>query len=203
MAKPKNSNVKGNNFGSIPKQIREKALHRVATGEPMAAVARDIGVADSTVSRWCKEADITRGCALNPEANPMIVQPDGMMDTFANEVRKQNVEAALSMFLDMQDGVEDKYKVLMAQQLYQVFHRVMQNPPPIRNWNDVDKAHKIMADILGINKAAKGGGVAKIQIEFDNIKGKPTVIDAEEVEVTTTEPSKFVHEEEEAEGGGD
>ena len=179
-------NVKGNKFSSISPQIKEKALHRVMMGEAPTGVAKDMGIHPSTVLRWCKDNDIKRGSALEPEANPMVVpQPDHVMNAFEKEVRKQNVEAALGMFLQMQDGVEDKYRVLMAQQLYQTFHTVMQNPPPIKNWSDVEKAHKIMSQILGIDKSASSGGVAKLQIQFDVVKEKPTVIDADVVDEET------------------
>ncbi len=179
------SNVDGNTFKSLPSQLKEKAIHRIMCGESATAVAKSMGVAPSTVLRWQKKAGVERGSALNPQANPMVVpQEDHVMDAFSKEVRNQNVESALKMFLDMQDGVEDKYRVLMAQQLYQVFHTVMQNPPPIKNWSDLDKAHKIMSEILNPNKGAKGGA-AKFQLQFDVITAKPTVIDAEIVEQET------------------
>ena len=182
---PDKSNVEGNTFKSLPAQLKEKALHRIMCGESATSVAQSMGVAPSTVLRWQKNAGVERGSALNPEANPMVVpQDDHVMNAFSKEVRNQNVEAALAMFLDMQDGVEDKYRVLMAQQLYQVFHTVMQTPPPIKNWSDVEKAHKIMSEILNPNKGSKGGS-ARFQLQFDVITAKPTVIEAEIVEDKT------------------
>ena len=184
----KPANVHGNVFKSVPPQLKEKALHRFLLGESATAIAKSMGLNPSTVARWAKKEGVERGGALSPEANPMIVpKSDQIMDAFTTEVRKQNVEAALNMFLQMQDGVEDKYRVLMAQQLYQVFHQVMQNPPPIRNWQDAERAHRIMGSILGFNKqgASSGGGATKLHIQFDVLKGKPTVIDADVVDAET------------------
>ena len=182
-----NKKKKDNPIGkSLPPQLREKALHRIMCGESATTVAKSMGVHPSTVIRWQKAGGVERGSALNPEVNPMVVpQPDHVMDAFSNEVRKQNVEAALSMFLEMQNGVEDKYRVLMAQQLYGIFHTVMQNPPPIKNWGDVERAHKIMTQILNPDAGKGGGGGAKLQIQFDVVGAKPTVVDAEEIEVAT------------------
>lgn len=187
MAKSKNSNVEGNKFKSTPTQLKEKALHRYMMGESAAQIAESICVHSSTVARWVKSAGVKRGQALEPEANPMVLpQPDHVMDAFTQELRNQNTEAALSMFLDMQDGVEEKYRVLMAQQLYQIFHKVMQAPPQIRTWSDAEKAHRIMENILNPNKGKNGGGGAtKLQIQFDVLKEKPTVIDAEVVDEAT------------------
>tara|TARA_B100000131_G_scaffold123292_1_gene120444 strand:- start:12014 stop:12616 length:603 start_codon:yes stop_codon:yes gene_type:complete len=174
---------------SLPPQLKEKALHRIMCGEAATAVAKSMGVHPSTVLRWQKAEGVERGSALSPEANPMVVpQPDHVMDAFTSEVRKQNVEAALSMFLEMQNGVEDKYRVLMAQQLYGIFHTVMQNPPPIKNWGDVERAHKIMTQILNPDSGKGSSGAAKLQIQFDVVGAKPTVIDAEEIEVATRQP---------------
>lgn len=181
IGKGQGANVEGNDFKSIPKQLKEKALHRVMMGEIPTQVANDIGCHPSTLLRWMKKEGVERGQALAPEANPMVGPvPDRVMNGFLREVRKQNVDAALNMFLQMQDGVEDKYRVLMAQQLYQIFHTVMQNPPQIRNWGDVEKAHRIMGDILGFKE--KGGRSAKIQIQFEQIKEKPVTVKVENIE---------------------
>lgn len=177
-------------FKPVAPQLREKALHRVALGETPTAVARSIGVSPSTVTRWMKNANVEKGSALKPEANPMIVQDDHVMDAFTQELRNQNTDAALKMFLDMQDGVEDKYRVLMAQQLYDVFHKVMQAPPQIRTWSDMEKAHKIMDQILNPNRGGGRGGSTKLQIQLDVVRGKPTVIDADEVDKATRPKDK-------------
>lgn len=175
-------------FTSLPSQIKEKALHRFAMGESASSIAKSMGVNPTTVSRWVKAAGVERGAALEPEANPLVVpQPDHVMDVFTQELRNQNTEAALKMFLDMQNGVEDKYRVLMAQQIYAVLHRVMQHPPQIKNWSDVEKAHKIMETILNPNKGgAGGGGRTRLDIQFEVIGAKPTTIDAEVVDEHTT-----------------
>jgi hypothetical protein len=191
MSKPKNSNVEGNKFKSVAPQLKEKALHRYMMGESLAAIADSIAVHPSTVSRWAKESGAKRGQALEPEANPMVMpQPDHVMDAFTKELRNQNTEAALGMFLEMQDGVEEKYRVLMAQQLYQIFHKVMQAPPQIRTWSDAEKAHRIMESILNPNKGKGGGGTSKLQIQFDVVKEKPTVIDADVVDAETLPPKQ-------------
>lgn len=181
MVKKNKSNVEGNTFKSVAPQLREKAIHRYMLGESANRIAESIAVHPTTVARWVKSAGVRRGQALDPVANPLIVpHPDHVMDAFSKEVRNQNVEAALNMFLDMQDGVEDKYRVLMAQQLYDVFHKVMQNPPPIRTWADAEKAHRIMENVLNPNKGASGGGGGtRLQIQFDVVKSKPTVIEAD------------------------
>lgn len=185
--KPTNSNVEGNTFKPLPPQLKEKAIQRYMMGETANSIADSMGIHRSTVARWVKSADVVRGQALEPEANPLVIpQPDHIMSAFAQEVRNQNTEAALSMFLDMQDGVEEKYRVLMAQQLYQIFHKVMQAPPRIRTWSDAEKAHRIMESILNPKgKNSGGGGPTKLQIQFDVVKEKPTVIDAEVIDVET------------------
>lgn len=171
---------KGKPAVALPKQIREAALRRVALGESPTAVAKSMNIHPSTVRRWCAREDVTVGCALDPEVNKLYETPDAMLDTFKQELKKQNVDAALSMFLDMQNGVEDKYRVLMAQQLYDVFFRVMQNPPMIKTWSDMEKAHKIMTGILNPDKG-KGGGRTRLDLQLNVISDKPTMIEAEVV----------------------
>jgi transposase-like protein len=166
---------------AYPRHIREAALKRVAMGESATHVARSMGIVASTVTRWMKKEGVTKGSALEIERHPMVEPDDKLLSVFAREVRNQNVDEALSMFLQMQDGVEDRYRVLMAQRLYGLLEATMKNPPVLRNWGEIEKAHKIMQQILDPG-GSKGGGKTRIDIQVNALDSKPIVVDAEVVD---------------------
>lgn len=173
---------------ALPEEIKQAALRRYALGESTHAIAESMGIGSTTVQRWAKAAGVQKGAAIKPEVSNLYETPDAMLDTFQKELKNQRIDEALGMFLKMQDGVESKYQVLMAQQLYKVFHNVMANPPPIKNWADMEKAHKMMSSILGLDKMAGGNKTpTNLNIQFEVVSEKPTTIkelktlDAEEV----------------------
>jgi transposase len=47
---------------SYPKEFRDEALQRVGEGErPIAQIAHDLGIAESCLRRWIKQAELDAG----------------------------------------------------------------------------------------------------------------------------------------------
>ena len=180
---------KGKSFPkAFPEKIKNAALQRYALGESTRQIGESMGIASSTILAWSRKEGVKKGSALEPEKSQLYDTPDHVLTTFQKELKNKRVDEALGMFLKMQDSVEDKYRVLMAQQLYTLLHSVMANPPPIKNWSDVDKAHKVMKDILNFDKGAGGGkNGSNLNIQFEVVGAKPTTID---VEVTDAEETQ-------------
>lgn len=190
---PKKPKGNRNPFGAAaPKAIRQAALQRVMKGESPTAVAKSIGMAPSTVVRWCKVEGVTKGSALKPDVGRLAGTPDHLLAPFEKHLKNQQIDEALNLFIEMSNGMEDKYRKLVVNRMFVQMNNMLANPPATRTWGDIEKAHRIMSSMLGIDgKSNVGSGANRLEIQLDVVGAEPKkvkVVEAEEIK--TVAPSE-------------
>jgi transposase-like protein len=188
-------------------ELRKRAIDLYQNNYMVTSIAKNLGVASTTVHKWLREAGVRKHTKFDPFA---AVEPDPSAEvdplaaTLEEDLKHKTGEAvrlakhdavleedkSLLEIAESQSSPADKYQHYVAATGIKLMRDSMKNLRGPRTVRELSELDQLIRRNLGLN-AKNGGGTSKMQIDISilnnteadrgggavRIKKKPTIID--------------------------